>query len=292
MSRTVHGTSHGAPTVFCDLPSCITYTACPIWTGEHVGMVQLTITDADYGGCEDTFYGCMDFATGNWEVEIPDGCCANCDTYSSWQSIATYSSGSRVTYNAICYESLEDSNFNNPPSTSPEWWGIISCSCSSGYKSIDSRCGITDVPNSGGAPSRFFCLHFIGLKRCSDNSEIPPFGVCVECTCGGVYPNPCTTYAWTGGCDLGTVFLEVGGVSDLYCSLYGDSGVYFEGTGPYGCPPISNSLIIGNCGATKEIYGIGSDYGGCNHRINGVTIVGYGGYVEIWDPNTGLEWSC
>lgn len=61
--------------VFCDLPDCVNYCAEPIFTGDHAGQIALTLTGANNEDCNDTFYGCYDFATGKWQVVIPDGCC-------------------------------------------------------------------------------------------------------------------------------------------------------------------------------------------------------------------------
>lgn len=85
MSITVHGIfkpvgcsnpPSGGVTCFCDLPDCVSYCATPIWSGEHAGMIALTITNANNNeACNDTFYGCLNFTTHQWEVAIPDDCC-------------------------------------------------------------------------------------------------------------------------------------------------------------------------------------------------------------------------
>ena len=56
------------------------YPACLEFTGTHAGQVAVTI-----GGpfCDDTFYGCVDFATGKFEVVVPDDCCNSSETICS-----------------------------------------------------------------------------------------------------------------------------------------------------------------------------------------------------------------
>jgi len=43
-----------------------------IHSGEHAGQIAVTILEAN---CDDTYYGCLDYETGNFQVEIPDNCC-------------------------------------------------------------------------------------------------------------------------------------------------------------------------------------------------------------------------
>jgi len=45
------------------------------WTGEHAGMVAVTIVEEN---CDDTYYGCVDWTTGKFKVYIPDDCCGYC----------------------------------------------------------------------------------------------------------------------------------------------------------------------------------------------------------------------
>jgi hypothetical protein len=90
---TIHGTFEPNGAVFCDLPGCIDYCAEPIFTGEHAGQIAITITNANYNeDCNDTFYGCLDFSTHKFQVEIPDDCCLSIcescsDVYSSVNAI-------------------------------------------------------------------------------------------------------------------------------------------------------------------------------------------------------------
>ncbi len=51
------------------------YTGCIIWTGEHAGQIQVIINNIN---CDDTYYGCIDWTTGKFQLVIPDTCCACC----------------------------------------------------------------------------------------------------------------------------------------------------------------------------------------------------------------------
>lgn len=77
MSQTVYGYEAPDGTIFCGLLSC-DYCAEPINSGEHAGMIALTLSGDE--SCEGTYYGCRNFTTGQWQVEIPDGCCG-CPAY-------------------------------------------------------------------------------------------------------------------------------------------------------------------------------------------------------------------
>jgi hypothetical protein len=78
-------------------------------------MIALTITGADNEDCNDTFYGCYDFTTNKWQVEIPDGCCVEysnaceyCDPNKTPEHITVIIAGVE-TCNGICYGTI-DSN--------------------------------------------------------------------------------------------------------------------------------------------------------------------------------------
>ena len=51
------------------------HNGCIIWTGEHAGQVAVTI---DNGRCDDTYYGCVDWTTGKFQVSVPSNWCALC----------------------------------------------------------------------------------------------------------------------------------------------------------------------------------------------------------------------
>lgn len=47
------------------------YWACIETEGVHQGQVKVT----NPGGCADTYYGCINAATGKFSIQIPDACC-------------------------------------------------------------------------------------------------------------------------------------------------------------------------------------------------------------------------
>jgi len=51
---------------------------CINWTGAHAGQVEVTITTADEAVCNDTFYGCIDWATGKFQISLPECCFCPC----------------------------------------------------------------------------------------------------------------------------------------------------------------------------------------------------------------------
>ena len=54
------------------------------------------------------------------------GCAAaSLDAKEQWTSTATYPSGFRVAYNNLVYQSLQNNNLDNVPSTSTAWWKDI-----------------------------------------------------------------------------------------------------------------------------------------------------------------------
>lgn len=49
------------------------HTGCFVASGEHAGQIQVTIVNEL---CNDTYYGCIDPITGNFQIEVPEvGCC-------------------------------------------------------------------------------------------------------------------------------------------------------------------------------------------------------------------------
>lgn len=48
------------------------YAGCMIWSGTHAGQVAVTI---GVGGCDDIYYGCVNFASGTFSVIVPAECC-------------------------------------------------------------------------------------------------------------------------------------------------------------------------------------------------------------------------
>lgn len=48
------------------------WKGCMIFSGIHAGQVALSPGTAK---CPDTYYGCVDFATGTFEVIVPESCC-------------------------------------------------------------------------------------------------------------------------------------------------------------------------------------------------------------------------
>jgi len=78
MSITVYGcVAFPVGTItFENLETCLAQSACMVFTGIHAGQVALTLSGADDPACNDTFYGCINFSTGKFQVEIPTDCCA------------------------------------------------------------------------------------------------------------------------------------------------------------------------------------------------------------------------
>ena len=100
MSRTIYGSVDWSTGVAkfgdpgCgDRIDCIgeDIVGCIEWAGEHAGQVKVTIAAA-YQTCNDTYYGCVDWGTGKFQISIPDDCCCDC---SCWAEVgcepATYS---------------------------------------------------------------------------------------------------------------------------------------------------------------------------------------------------------
>ena len=47
------------------------------------------------------------------------------EAYSAYSSGTTYATGNRVTYLGSIYESIQNTNLNHTPSTSPAWWTLV-----------------------------------------------------------------------------------------------------------------------------------------------------------------------
>jgi len=90
MSITVYGcVAFPAGTItFENLETCLEQSACIIFEGVHAGQIALTLSGATNNeDCNDTFYGCMNWTTGKFQVEIPTDCCVTypecpCEPYS------------------------------------------------------------------------------------------------------------------------------------------------------------------------------------------------------------------
>lgn len=52
-------------------PDCI-YSGCLVKSGVHAEQVAVTVNMAV---CDDTYYGCVDKATGEFQVSVPEECC-------------------------------------------------------------------------------------------------------------------------------------------------------------------------------------------------------------------------
>jgi len=48
------------------------YTGCYVASGEHAGQIAVPVSEES---CNDTYYGCLNFATGQFQLVIPDNCC-------------------------------------------------------------------------------------------------------------------------------------------------------------------------------------------------------------------------
>jgi hypothetical protein len=81
MSVTVYGCikwSESPPEIYFEnLETCLSQSACIIWTGEHAGQVALTLSGADDEDCNDTFYSdCIEWGSSKkFKITIPEGCC-------------------------------------------------------------------------------------------------------------------------------------------------------------------------------------------------------------------------
>jgi len=94
MSRTITGKvdwGDGGKIKFGNPPcdtriNCINedITGCMIWTGEHAGMVSVTISAAELAACNDTYYGCVDWTTQTFKILIPDSCCGEVGVTCGW----------------------------------------------------------------------------------------------------------------------------------------------------------------------------------------------------------------
>jgi len=76
MSVTVYGCVNANSTItFENLETCLLQSTCIVWTGEHAGQVALALSGATNAACNDTFYGCINFSTSKFQMEIPSDCC-------------------------------------------------------------------------------------------------------------------------------------------------------------------------------------------------------------------------
>ncbi len=78
MATTIYGcvTWATGEITFANLEDCLAQSSCVIFDGgAHDGQVALTLSDADNEDCNDTFYGCVNWTTGKFQVVIPDDCC-------------------------------------------------------------------------------------------------------------------------------------------------------------------------------------------------------------------------
>lgn len=80
------------------------YTGCIVTSGEHIGQVAIVVEEDN---CDDTYYGCFDVNTGQFQVEIPDDCCvvaANCGYCSSGTPYRIRLTFSNIT---VCEDCIE-----------------------------------------------------------------------------------------------------------------------------------------------------------------------------------------
>jgi len=48
------------------------FTGCYVASGEHEGQIAVTVAKTD---CNDTYYGCLNTSTGNFQLVVPEECC-------------------------------------------------------------------------------------------------------------------------------------------------------------------------------------------------------------------------
>ncbi len=82
-----------------DIPGCIE------WTGEHAGMVKINIIGADNSDCNDIYYGCVDWATGKFQISIPSWCCCEECPEMAWGPPIDTGSQFTVTWDTPSYGS-------------------------------------------------------------------------------------------------------------------------------------------------------------------------------------------
>lgn len=93
-----------------------------------------------------------------------DDCCCFLDPDTlTYSSIVTYDINDRVEYIGNTYNSRQDNNLNNTPSSSPAWWELISdeVSCENdGWDSFPPFGGIGRTP-------KFYSVTFTGVRLCA-----------------------------------------------------------------------------------------------------------------------------
>ncbi len=172
MSTTVYGCVETDGSVTFDLSSgdysCVIQSACIVTSGLNAGQIALTLSSADIGECNDTFYGCVNTTTGKFQVLIPDDCCICCscdliDYPEGWSQAITYPINYRVSYSSSCYISLQNGNLNHIPSDLPldVWWTEIDCPACL-YSDDDCLCAF-----DANETPLYLCVSFSGIKRCS-----------------------------------------------------------------------------------------------------------------------------
>lgn len=76
-NKTIYGCVDGTTVTFqgeaCDSGD---YTGCIVTSGTYEGMVAVTISEAF---CDDTYYGCVNWTTGKFQLTIPRTCCYEYD---------------------------------------------------------------------------------------------------------------------------------------------------------------------------------------------------------------------
>jgi len=126
MSKTLYGSVSWPSGVIkfnwsgdCTQPECIgqEVTGC---INFGTGQVEVTITGTRCVNCNDTYYGCVDWTTGKFQVIVPDECyggsvdpCDDCDCYQPYAIDVTFSN---ISVCSDCCEIVPDNP--NLPSNS------------------------------------------------------------------------------------------------------------------------------------------------------------------------------
>ena len=253
------------------------YTGCIERTGAHAGQVAVTIEERN---CyEDTYYGCVNRVTGEFDVSIPDDCCncsCPCDDYPPWDADRTYLTGDPVKYISTCYVSLQDANTGHTPSTSPTWWDVVPCHCCPAEYS-DYDCAACCCFDAGETPL-YLCATFSGMKLCSDDSTIPTFSLC--CVQGG--SSQPENERWYAPCvidgDSCIVMIDFSGISyDSFVTITSATKLYYMGISADFCRQPMSVLV--KTGEYYEFY--------CGLEIGLGIVSAYGGAVSLCDPHTG-----
>jgi hypothetical protein len=73
-NQTIYGCYSAGSIVFegqaCDSGD---YTGCYVSSGDHAGQIAVTVSEYN---CDDTYYACFNSGTGQFQLIIPDNCCA------------------------------------------------------------------------------------------------------------------------------------------------------------------------------------------------------------------------